>query len=422
MTSDSPSIPQQLAAKLARTSSGPTSTKIAAVPAAVGDDLPLEILLEIFSRLPVKSLLRFRSVSKLWRSLIGETSLVGPHFSRSLRNVLHHHFLITAYSVKKLTLTILSGDTHSGGGEPACLFCFSNCLFQQASPGRIKGVTWHPDQERFIRRENFRYLINPSTRQILEIPLNTLTRDINLCLYALGFSRNREEFKVLSINNSDGYECHILTIRMSGIGEWKKVNSLMPFNIKNEFCSIGYQDCVCIAGVMHWVLWKVKKIASFNLETESFSTMELPVELQASRGSGRHFYLREIDGCLAVVCLGGVGDVLPFASCRIDLWILKEYESGNWVGDIINLPVYYMGAYLTGSIPYSGEIVLATQRRSADSAIVPLYDRITRSFREVEIPLPPSLSSYDVNLGDAMVYTESLFSFRFLWIERQSGS
>ncbi|XP_019149942.1 PREDICTED: putative F-box protein At1g47765 [Ipomoea nil] len=413
MTSDSPSIPQQLAAKLARTSSGPTSSKIAAVPAALGDDLPVEILLDIFSRLPVKSLLRFRSVSKLWRCLIGETCLVGPHFSRSLRNVLHHHFLITAYSVEKSKLTILSGDTRSGGGPPACLFCFSNCRFQQTLFGRIKGFAWHPHRDRFIRREEFRYLFNPSTRQILEIPLNTLTWDINLCLYALGFSRNREEFKVLSINISDGYECHILTIRMSGIGEWKKVNSLMPFDIKNEFCSIRYQDCVCVAGVMHWILWKVKKIATFNLETESFSTMELPVELQAFGANVRTFYLLEIDGCLAVVC---DGDIPEFGSCRIDLWILKEYESGNWIGDIINLPVYYMGAYLTGSIPYSGEIVLATQRRSADSAIVPLYDRITKSFREVEIPLPPSLSSYDVKLGDAMVYTESLFSFRFLFI------
>nr|GMD27329.1 putative F-box domain-containing protein [Ipomoea batatas] len=411
MPQNSPSIPPQLAAKLARTSSDPTCTKITAVPAAVGDDLPVEILLDIFSRLPVKSLLRFRSVCKLWRGLIGETSLVGVHFSRSLRNVLHQHFLITAYSLEKSKLTILSGDTHSGGGEPACLFSFSNCRFQQTLFGRIKGFAWHPHRYKFIRREEFRYLINPSTRQIVEIPLNNFGLDINSCLYALGFSRNMEEFKVLSI--SDGFECHILTIQMSGIGEWKKVNSLMPDEIKNEFWIIRYQDCVCIAGVMHWILWEVKRIATFNLETESFSTMELPVELQTSSVSGRTFYLLEIDGCLAVVCNG---DVPEFGSSRIDLWILKEYESGNWVGEIINLPGYYLGAYITGSVPCSGEIMLSTLRRSAESAIVPLYDRSTRSFREVEIPLPPLLSSNDVKLGDPVVYTESLFSFRFLFI------
>lgn len=415
-TSDSPSTPLRLAAKLAKRSSDPTYTTIDAVSTASGGDLPDEILLDIFSRLPVKSLLRFRSVSKRWRCLIGDTSLVGDHFSRSLRNALHHRFLITAYSVEKSKLSILSADTNSGGGEPACLFCFSNCRFEPTPFGRIQGFAWHPHRYMHLRSEEFRYLINPSTRQILEIPLNSFGSDINLCLYTLGFSRNREEFKVLSISNSDDYESHIFTIGLSGIGEWKKVNSLMPCDVKNEFSSTRYQDCVCIAGVMHWILWKVKKIATFNLETESFSTMELPVELQAHRVSGRTFYLLDIDGCLAVVC---DEDVQEDGSSRIDLWILKDYESGHWVGDSINLPCYldYIGAtYLTGSVPYSGEIVMATLRRSVDSAIVPLYDRSDRSFREVEIALPPSLSSYDVNFGDALVYTESLFSFRFLFI------
>ena len=50
------------------------------------EKLPEELLMEILSRLPVKYLLRFRSVSKYWFSLIQNPSFISLNHNRAQNN------------------------------------------------------------------------------------------------------------------------------------------------------------------------------------------------------------------------------------------------------------------------------------------------------------------------------------------------
>ncbi|KAL4377958.1 hypothetical protein GQ457_02G031950 [Hibiscus cannabinus] len=52
----------------------------------MSDYIPVEGIPEILERLPVKSLVRFRSVCKSWNTLISHPSFISTHFQASLSN------------------------------------------------------------------------------------------------------------------------------------------------------------------------------------------------------------------------------------------------------------------------------------------------------------------------------------------------
>ena len=57
-------------------------------------NLPLHLIADILSRLPVKQLLCFRCVSKLWRSLIDDTDFIKLHLRHSLKSHTNHTLIL----------------------------------------------------------------------------------------------------------------------------------------------------------------------------------------------------------------------------------------------------------------------------------------------------------------------------------------
>ena len=58
---------------------------------------PDEIIREILSRLPVKSLLQFRSVSKHWKSLISDKHFIQSHYKIAETLSTRHRILVPVY-------------------------------------------------------------------------------------------------------------------------------------------------------------------------------------------------------------------------------------------------------------------------------------------------------------------------------------
>ncbi|KAL8538632.1 hypothetical protein ACS0TY_000594 [Phlomoides rotata] len=71
--------------------------------------LPRDLIEEILSRLPVKSLLKFRCVSKSWRSLIDNNHFIKTHLQKSTTNAnFSHHGIIVSRPYFHRTLMLVS--------------------------------------------------------------------------------------------------------------------------------------------------------------------------------------------------------------------------------------------------------------------------------------------------------------------------
>ncbi|KAK7856848.1 putative f-box/kelch-repeat protein [Quercus suber] len=53
------------------------------MPNSMLNDLPEDVLMDIFSRLPVKTLLQFKSVCKSWYDIIKDPVFISKHVNRS---------------------------------------------------------------------------------------------------------------------------------------------------------------------------------------------------------------------------------------------------------------------------------------------------------------------------------------------------
>ena len=74
-------------------------------------EIPRDIITDVLSRVPVKSLLRFRCVSKPWCSLIDSPHFVKTHLNRSVDNRTNLTLILTEMTRRQTTLNSLDLDT-----------------------------------------------------------------------------------------------------------------------------------------------------------------------------------------------------------------------------------------------------------------------------------------------------------------------
>ena len=76
------------------------------------DDLPDEIVLDILSKLPVKSLLRFRCVCKPWYSSIANPKFISTHLLNHNHHHHHHHGYVI-HIPRNIPIPFFPGSSHS---------------------------------------------------------------------------------------------------------------------------------------------------------------------------------------------------------------------------------------------------------------------------------------------------------------------
>lgn len=151
--------------------------------------LPLDAMDDIFSRLSIKSLMRFRSVCKLWRELIDDPHLSTLH-TRKDSVLLHHH----AGTISAFTRHT-SNDASMNLRTMLKSTKIKRCTVKAVGDGFL--CLKHKGSE---PQKDIWYVMNPITKQVLKLPKPpTQCKCPHECAYGIGFDGSSGTPKVVRV-------------------------------------------------------------------------------------------------------------------------------------------------------------------------------------------------------------------------------
>uniref|UniRef100_M0ZWT6 F-Box protein n=2 Tax=Solanum tuberosum TaxID=4113 RepID=M0ZWT6_SOLTU len=277
--------------------------------------LPAELVNEILSRLPVKSLLKFRCASKSWFALISSPEFVKTHLSLNDNNNEY-----TRHKVMMFERTVCNFRDCSVSSLFNNSFIKANDLdYPRQVPcgvyivGSVNGLIC------LVSREKELFLWNPSIRKYKKLP-NPKTKTTLAYfprVYGFGYDKFHDDYNVVVIFIYNNISLHIEVKRNSLKSDsWRTVDncpSIVPLQQPGRF----------VNGKLHWItiidpkLCIKQSIISFDLADGKWGEIELPCYWKRGRG--------------AVLSLGVLGSNLSVCcDCdktnMLDVWLMKEYE------------------------------------------------------------------------------------------------
>nr|GMC80306.1 putative F-box protein At3g52320 [Ipomoea batatas] len=300
--------------------------------------LPQEILMEILSKLPAKSLVRFRCVSKSFAALIADHDF----------GVLNRSFSLTLPSRASFLISIEVQPPH----PPPYLRVYYTLNFSDQENPRRRGML-QANRVGFLGVEPFLLssssdglicvskfngdvdVCNVSTGQRIFLP-RLIRIQYKDCALLLGYDSQSKRYKVLmSVQMVDKedyiYKHWVLTVGVDR--SWREINnySSCPFFPIGDRPNCYYSNTnVYIDGVIYSYNWRTKHtlvgtfhIVAFDVGCESFSVITLPDEVSSLADNVLFLKsaLLEVGGRLTIVL------VHP-------LYVLRGRES-----------LYYMGVW-----------------------------------------------------------------------------
>ncbi|XP_017240181.1 F-box/kelch-repeat protein At3g23880-like [Daucus carota subsp. sativus] len=183
---------------------------------------PQELIFEILSYLPVKSLLRFRSVCKSWLSIISDQQFINTHLTNSQKKpaplILDKDFN-RVYQLDTLEESVRLNLPSKGRFD-----CISSC----------SGLVCLADSE-FDIDIHVMYLWNPATKQWKELSAAPRVReeDWEISDFVFGYDSTCNDYKLLRLTFVLYEYAHELIAELysSKTGNFKEIN--VPESLKN---------------------------------------------------------------------------------------------------------------------------------------------------------------------------------------------
>ena len=323
--------------------------------------LPDDVIPLILCRLPVKDLLRHRSVSKAWRSLIDGHDFIKLHLSRSHNN----GGAIVRVRDRKLYWIYLS--------SPSSAAQLPNPI---ASPTKITEVigSWNG----LVVLQNFLgdvALWNPATRRHRRVPIPRAESEFPnspspILNEVVGFGHDpvRDDYKALRmVLFSDE---SVFTVYSLKAKRWNRVDG-------PSFGKCFRSGPALVQNSLHWIVVygpELGSIFAFDVCTERFRQLAHPDQHGATEGVWA--VLVELRGRLCVVCHRH-----DRSHCTV--WMMKEYGARESWTKLLSVGPTEMGGpfWCVDPVAFVGDRVLLEK----DGDVLVLYDLYSKSGQIVRI-------------------------------------
>ncbi|KAF5186723.1 F-box family protein [Thalictrum thalictroides] len=291
--------------------------------------LPEELTLNIFSRLPIKSLMKSKCVCKTWNSSISNPHFINQHLSRA--PFIGNPFIIFSttdflvddnpnYPKPKVSLRQNCHFVEDIGGENEAVkpLQLDPVLSKLEIVGSCNGLLCLGDTSCYGDLITV-YVCNPFTGESVQLPtLSSIPFESKHTLFGFGFDSVRNEYKVLRLIFHSLKVCLadcIVEAEVCTLGSdsWRRIGEA-------PFSPYGSEACVYVNGVIHCVATSIDDMEDFgigyfyvgdeDLDFESLIPEMLPVW-------NENLDIGVLGGCLSVVNYSS----LDFA----EVWLFTDF-------------------------------------------------------------------------------------------------
>ncbi|THF98775.1 hypothetical protein TEA_017847 [Camellia sinensis var. sinensis] len=397
---------------------------------SIPKELPSQIILEILSRLPIKTLFHCQLVSKHWPSFISDPHFVNLHLSRSPVSLLLKPFYRNRGSnqLHLVDLQTLHKIRHREAQlklNPKINFPLLGRQIVNSCNGLL--CLCNDNSEIFV--------CNPILGDYITLPSSIYDRIYyDRTINAFGFSPKTNKYKVIQFGLQrvvesfdpiiefctyrDEAKAKIYTI---GEGLWRNVESVPYYLTNRSFNSF-------VNGAVHWLNCAGDSpdfICCFDFCSEQFQVVPEPPEFGLHKEFPDHTRLGVLRDCLSTCDF--------FSPLRIDIWLMKDYgikeswskelviesgigKSGNW------------GSYEPIMVLKGGEILMLINKD-----VLMLYNPKLGSFKNLNIygiksefygiaHIPSFVSLKDVAKGESlMAFLQAIENTSLMLEERPNG-
>ncbi|GMI63768.1 CONSTITUTIVE EXPRESSER OF PR GENES 1, CONSTITUTIVE EXPRESSER OF PR GENES 30 [Hibiscus trionum] len=370
-----------------------------------------DLIPDILCRLPVKTLLRFKCVSKSWCSLIDD-----PHFAK-----LHlDHSLKTSSNVKLFLDNCIECDDKAYAVDFDSLHNlvqFPRPFIAEITKYRSRVIGSCNGLLAVYHREGGIALWNPSTRKCRYLP--PLDDDIisdhdafpgyhydKNTVLGFGYDETSNDFKVVQMQRSKTQNCYKVLLYSLKANSWKRIQDC-PYEFPTN-----YNDGAYINNSLHWVgdeigeFYGGKVIFALNLATEKYYDVpegDTSFKMKKCGGDCPYFGYMNAGVLGGRLCVSRDYSTCPVED-HINVWVMKEYGVKESWTELFYLSrdEWLTNIFHTRAVAYSrnGDKVLLDEGGGRQPAWFNLENETGETLSIVGAP----------QLVSTMIYVESLVS------------
>ncbi|XP_043693194.1 F-box protein CPR1-like [Telopea speciosissima] len=274
-------------------------------------NLPEDLIADILSRLPVKSLLRFRCVSKPWCALITDPAFVKMHLNRSLATNSNLNLILINSSFNLYSVDL---DAWEQQAAVKLHLPLKSPNYKAKIVGSCNGLLCISYSDDDI------FLWNPSTRRHQKLPITPIEfpfdNRLRYIVYGFGYDSTSDDYKLVRVvrffgdHHYPGLTSHsevkIYSLRTNS---WRRIGDL-PIHLRYIYNAGNFAN-----SALHWVGINSKFIVSFDLKDEEFREVPLP-------DSAENEFPWDVEFLKGQLCL-----LHTFRFQRVEFWMMKD----SWV-------------------------------------------------------------------------------------------